>query len=217
MPSRARRVFLLAAALGVAANAADIRERIRLANPGTAVSPTQAGDLTLTLTEVRARPIQNWLRTAGTVDRSGRLLTARLSPAVAASVSVGQRARVFPVESRSSMYQARISRVVPQAGAVLVEATLAGTTHELNAAYVLEITVDYGEYLSVPNEAIIEEGDRQVVYVQGKGGGYQPRDVTTRLQGERYTQVLEGVTAGEQVVTTGSFFIDAEYRMKGGN
>ncbi|MEO8315025.1 MAG: hypothetical protein ABI645_09545 [Pseudomonadota bacterium] len=218
MPFCAPRVFLLAAALALAADAADIRERIRLATPqGTAVSPSQAGDLTLTLTEVQNRPIQNWLRTAGAIDPAGRTVMARVGNAEAASLAVGQRARVFPVESRSSMYQARISRIVPQTGGVLVEATLAAKSHELNAPYVLEITVDYGEFLSVPNEAIIEEGDRQVVYVQGKGGSYQARDVTTRLQGERYTQVLEGVEAGEMVVTTGSFFIDAEYRMKGGD
>ena len=35
------------------------------------------------------------------------------------------------------------------------------------------------------------------------------------LQGELFTQVLEGLQPGEQVITIGSFFIDAEHKLKG--
>jgi hypothetical protein len=35
------------------------------------------------------------------------------------------------------------------------------------------------------------------------------------MRGELFTQVLDGLTPGEQVVTTGSFFIDAEHKLKG--
>lgn len=218
MPSTARSLFIFTMMVSTVAQAADMRERMRLARPaGTAISRVQSDDLTLTLTEIQVRPIQNWIRTAGTIDRSGKTLTTYLSVAESGSVTVGQRARVFSADSKSSMYQAKITRVVPQAERTLIEATLSGTGHDLNARYLLEIVIDYGEYLSVPNEAIIEEGDKQVVYVQARDGSYQPHEISTRLQGERYTQVLDGVTAGEQVVTTGSFFIDAEYKMKGGN
>jgi len=218
MPLIARNLFILVAMMASIAHAADMRERMRVARPaGTAVSRAQSDELTLTLTEIQVRPIQNWIRTAGSIDRSGKTLTAYLSAAESGTVTVGQRARVFPADSKSSMYQAKITRVSPQADRTLIEATLSGAGHDLDARYVLEIVVDYGEYLTVPNEAIIEEGDKQVVYVQARDGSYQPHEISTRLQGERYTQVLDGVTAGEQVVTTGSFFIDAEYKMKGGN
>ena len=68
----------------------------------------------------------------------------------------------------------------------------------------------------MPNEAIIETGGKQVVYVQ-----QQPAAATCRgrssvgVQGELYTQVLDGLKPGEQVVTFGSFFIDAEHKLKG--
>jgi Cu(I)/Ag(I) efflux system membrane fusion protein len=74
--------------------------------------------------------------------------------------------------------------------------------------------VEGGDLLSVPNEAIIETEGRQVVYVQQPGGNYVPRDITTGIRGELFTEVLEGVEAGEQVVTIGSFFIDAEHKLK---
>jgi multidrug efflux pump subunit AcrA (membrane-fusion protein) len=74
---------------------------------------------------------------------------------------------------------------------------------------------DRGELLSVPNEAIIETGDKRMVYVQGSEGSYAPREVELGLQGELFTEVVNGLMPGEQVVTFGSFFIDADHKLKG--
>jgi Cu(I)/Ag(I) efflux system membrane fusion protein len=138
-----------------------------------------------------------------------------VSSAEGALVRIGQRVRAFPPESRSSMYQARISHIVPRGDRVLVKATLTGQGRQDSTRYVLEIVTERGEFLSVPNEAIIQTAGKHVVYVQQPQGRYVPRDIQPGVQGELYTQVLEGLTAGEQVVTFGSFFIDAEYKLKG--
>ena len=79
----------------------------------------------------------------------------------------------------------------------------------------MEIVVERGPFLSVPNEAIIEEGDRHIVYIQQQPGQYVPVEIQTGIQGELLTQVLDGVTEDAQVVTFGSFFIDAEHKLKG--
>jgi hypothetical protein len=42
-----------------------------------------------------------------------------------------------------------------------------------------------------------------------------PKEIQLGIQGELYTQVLSGLKHGEQVVTFGSFFIDAEHKLKG--
>ena len=42
-----------------------------------------------------------------------------------------------------------------------------------------------------------------------------PQEIHTGLQGELYTQVLDGLTEDAHVVTFGSFFIDAEHKLKG--
>jgi hypothetical protein len=193
-----------------------VREHTRpTPNRPAAVTESQANELTLTVTEVAVRPIQTWVRTAGATDRTGQDVTAFVSSVEGALVRVGQRVRAFPPESRSSMYQARIAQVVPQGDRVMVRATLAGPGREDSTRYVLEIVTDRGEFLSVPNEAIIETGSTQVVYVQERAGRYVPREIRRGVQGELYTQVLGGLKAGEQVVTFGSFFIDAEYKLKG--
>jgi hypothetical protein len=196
------------------AHAQDIRARIRSAPRGTAVSKSQAVELTLTLTEAAVRPIQTWVRTAGTVDRTGKVLTASVDPPAAALVQVGQRVRAFPPDAKSSMYQAWVTRVSPQGGRAVVEAALMAPGRQSSPTYVMEIVVEQGRFLSVPNPAILEEGDKQIVYVQQPTGDYLPREIRTGIQGELYTQVLDGLAEGDQVVTFGSFFIDSEHKLK---
>ena len=193
-----------------------VREHTRPSpDRSTAVTESQATELTLTLTEVAIRPIQIWVRTAGVVDRTGRSVTAAVSAAEGKLVAVGQRVRAFPPESRSSMYQARVSQVVSRGDQVMVQAVLAGRGRQDSTRYILEIVTEPVEFLSVPNEAIIETGGRPVVYVQRQPGRYVPREIQVGMQGELFTQVVDGLTAGEQVVTFGSFFIDADYKLKG--
>jgi hypothetical protein len=208
------------------AHAQGIRDRIRGSRErSTAVTESQAAALTLTKTAVAVRPIQVWVRTAGAIDKGSRTITVTLSPAEGALVKVDQRVRAFPPEARSTMYQARVTRVgrvvsdPPTSKSaddrVAVTVTLVAPPREGSRWYVMEIVTDRGELLSVPNEAIIEEGDKHVVYVEQQQGQYVPREIHIGAQGELYTHVLDGVKDGDQVVTFGSFFIDAEHKLKG--
>jgi hypothetical protein len=190
---------------------------------GTTIDQSQAEAVTLTLSKVAVRPVQNWIRTAGTIDPSGKLLEAVVSGADSSLVKAGQRVRAFPPSSKSSMYQAFVTRVIsrpsrppaPRGDISTVQAALAAAGRENTALYVMEIVVERGPFLSVPNEAIIEEGARHIVYVQKSAGQYVPQEIHTGIQGELYTQVLDGVKEGDDVVTFGSFFIDAEHKLKG--
>jgi hypothetical protein len=207
---------LLVVLIAPSTPAQSIRDRIRLSKDKlTPITDAQANELTLTLNDAAVRPIQIWVRTAATIDRAGRSLTAVLSKEEAAYVKVGQRVRAFPPQSRSSMFQAKIVKVAAAGDGAAVTATLSGPGHDGSARYVLEIVTEPLESLSIPNEAIIEVDGRHVVYVQAKKGRYLPREIQPGIQGELYTQVLGGLTAGEQVVTFGSFFIDADFKLKG--
>jgi len=197
------------------AHAQSIRDHVRLKNPTTTVTEAQATELTLTVTEVSVRPVQVWVRAAGTVDEARKAVTARLSASDGKRVRVGQRARVFSPESRSRMYQGNVSQVVPSQDGVTLKVTLMGQALETSRHYVMEVVTEDGEHLSVPNEAIIERGGQTLVYVQGAGGEYTPREIKAGVQGELFTQVVDGLKSGEHVVTIGSFFIDAEHKLKG--
>jgi hypothetical protein len=211
------RVFVsLLALLGVVASASaqGVRSRMR-PKLNTTVTASQAEDLTLTLTQVTTRPVQVWVRTAGLIDSAAKVVTVSVSGTDASLVKVGQRARAFPVASRSSMYQARVVRVASEGARAKVDVELVANGRTTSRGYVVEIVTEPGQFLSIPNEAIIEEGDSRVVYLQTAEGQYEPRKVRTGLQGELFTAVLDGVKDGDQVVTFGSFFIDSEYKLKG--
>src|SRR5262245_31679047 len=194
------------------------RARYRLGNntraAGAAVNESQASDVTLTLNAVAVRPIQTWVRTAGRIDKTGKVLIASVQLPEASWVQVGQRVRAFPPESKSSMFQAWVTKVSPKQGGVNVEVTLSGVGHPNSINYVIEIVTVRGEVLSIPNEAIIEEGDKHIVYVQKEGGQYVPVEIQTGIQGELYTAVESGLKEGDQVVSFGSFFVDSEYKLK---
>jgi hypothetical protein len=201
-------------AAGVAA-AQNPRSHTRLDPRGTRITESQAETLTLTLGTADVRLLQTWVRMAGTIDKTGKILSGSVSGTDAPLVKVGQRVRAFPPSSKSSMYQAYVTKATRQAsGALAVEATLAATGRANTTLYVMEIVVEQGPFLVVPNEAIIEEGDKHVVYIQQQGE-YVPREVHTGIQGELYTQVLDGLQPNTPVVTFGSFFIDAEHKLKG--
>lgn len=216
--------------------AQSVRDHTRLKNNRpTAVSADQATELTLTVTEVAVRPIQVWIRIAGTIDAARRTVSADVPADQAARIRAGQRVRAFSPESRSRMHQATVSQVIRQNAVsptarrfVSLKATLMGQPHEAGRHYILEVVTEDGDFLSVPNEAIIETGGETgganggeaggraaLVYVRAADGEYTPREVKLGVQGELFTQVLEGLKPGEQVVTIGSFFIDADQKLKG--
>ena len=205
--------FLLFA---LASQAQGIRDRTRPdAAPATALSEAQAVELTLTHVRADMTTLQTWVRTSGTLDARNQKLEACVRGPGAELVVVGQRVRAFPPDSKSSVYQATVSRVEPSADCVRVEADLARPTFEEAPRYVMEIIAERGDYLAIPNEAIIEEGDSQVVYLQHAPGEYMPQEIHTGLKGELYSEVMHGLEPGDMVVTFGSFFIDAEYKLKG--
>ncbi len=69
--------------------------------------------------------------------------------------------------------------------------------------------------LVVPTEAILHSGTRQIVFVSVGEGRFEPREITTGLVGDRHTtQVLSGLAAGEDIVTSGQFLIDSESQLQ---
>lgn len=71
-----------------------------------------------------------------------------------------------------------------------------------------------GEQLVVPDSAVIDSGNRQVVLVEKGQGRYEPRSVKLGTRGDGYVEIAEGVKSGEQVVVAANFLIDAESNLK---
>ena len=68
--------------------------------------------------------------------------------------------------------------------------------------------------LVVPSEAVITTGKRSIVIVKQADGRLQPVAVTTGNDSGGDTEVLSGLSEGEQVVASGQFLIDSEASLK---
>lgn len=69
--------------------------------------------------------------------------------------------------------------------------------------------------LLVPDSAVLRSGERNTVFVALPGGKFDPRTVTLGLASENdEDQVLNGLEAGERVVTSGEFMLDSESQLR---
>ena len=70
------------------------------------------------------------------------------------------------------------------------------------------------EALSIATESIIATGKRKLVIVK-EANGYRPVEVTTGQERDNATEILSGLTEGEEVVVSGQFLIDSEASLSG--
>ncbi|MDD5641614.1 MAG: efflux RND transporter periplasmic adaptor subunit [Syntrophales bacterium] len=67
----------------------------------------------------------------------------------------------------------------------------------------------------VPNEAVMDTGERQHVFVALGRGRFQPREIKVGVHGQDgLLQVLSGLKEGEEVVTSAQFLLDSESRFR---
>ena len=68
--------------------------------------------------------------------------------------------------------------------------------------------------LAVPDSAVLDTGIRRLVLVELGEGRFEPRTVKLGIHADGYAEVLGGLTAGETVVVSANFLIDAESNLK---
>jgi len=79
------------------------------------------------------------------------------------------------------------------------------------------VTVKAGKQINaliVPSEAIVRTGEQTQVFVQRDEGKFSPRKVVVGIDSSGEAQIIEGLEAGETVVTSGQFLIDSESKLK---
>jgi RND family efflux transporter MFP subunit len=77
-----------------------------------------------------------------------------------------------------------------------------------------ELKIDYGRRLSIPQEAVLDSGTGQVVFVALDGGYFESRKVQLGDRVDEQVIVLSGLRAGEKIVTSGNFLVDSESTLK---
>jgi len=79
----------------------------------------------------------------------------------------------------------------------------------------VELKVNTGKRLVVPQDAVIDTGARQIVYVDKGDGYFEPRDVVVGLRSDGMAEIIKGLKGKERVATSATFLIDSEARLKG--
>ena len=68
--------------------------------------------------------------------------------------------------------------------------------------------------LAVPESAVIHSGEKELVVVQNKSGGFETREVSLGVKAGSYYQVFKGLKNREKVVVSSNFLIDSESKME---
>jgi Cu(I)/Ag(I) efflux system membrane fusion protein len=77
-----------------------------------------------------------------------------------------------------------------------------------------ELEVAPRRVLTIPRDAVVDTGLEQHVFLVTGPGAFAPRKVTLGVKlGER-VEVTEGLTEGEEIVSSGAFLIDSESRLR---
>ena len=139
----------------------------------------------------------------------------------AAAIAIGGRARVsFPNASAPGLV-GRVNYIQPRVDPttrtlqVRLDAPNPGMRMKPDMFANVEFDVATEAQLTVPAEAVLDSGERQTVFVDRGNGYLEPREV---VAGERVGDriaVRRGLAAGERVVSSGTFLIDSETRLKG--
>jgi Cu(I)/Ag(I) efflux system membrane fusion protein len=79
----------------------------------------------------------------------------------------------------------------------------------------VELSLDFGEGLTVPVGAVLPTGEHNIVFVDKGAGKLEPRFIELgRKFGDRYA-VTSGLAQGDRVVSSANFLIDAEAKVQG--
>jgi RND family efflux transporter MFP subunit len=76
--------------------------------------------------------------------------------------------------------------------------------------------ISLGNVLTVPREAVLDSGTEKIVYVAGENGVFEQRRIQTGTALKDRYPVIDGLKAGETVVTNGVFLVDSQTRLTGG-
>jgi membrane fusion protein, copper/silver efflux system len=78
----------------------------------------------------------------------------------------------------------------------------------------VEIEVDGGRKLAIPDEAVLDSGIRKIVFIDKGEGRYAPAEVKLGSKFDGYYEVFAGLSPGERIIASASFLLDSESRLK---
>lgn len=148
-------------------------------------------------------------------------LDAAVPERLAGNVRVGQPISATLTAFPGERFAGRIIDILPSADdesrTVTARARLPNPGRRLKPGMFAQVSLapERREALLIPSEAVIRTGERIIVMLAQDEGGYRPAEVRVGREANGRTEVLAGLTPGEEVVTSGQFLLDSEASLLG--
>jgi Cu(I)/Ag(I) efflux system membrane fusion protein len=137
----------------------------------------------------------------------------------AQNIHAGAVARITPPDQRGT-FSARVTNVLPQVDPetrvlkLRLEANNPGFALRPDMFVDVELPVSGSAGLTVPQDAVIDSGQEQRVFVERSTGVFEPRRVQIGWRSGDRVEIVHGLAEGERVVVEGTFLVDSESRLK---
>jgi membrane fusion protein, copper/silver efflux system len=154
-------------------------------------------------------------------DLSSLWVIADIYESELALIKVGNKALItlayLPGKELSSQIDYIYPTISAETRTVKVRLKLANINNQLKPQMFtnVEIKINLGRKLMIPESAAIDTGKGMVVYVDLGNGVFEPREIKAGLRTDGYIEVLRGLKAGEKVVSSANFLVDSEAQLKG--
>lgn len=149
-------------------------------------------------------------------------LDVAVPEAQGASVVTGQPAQITFPAYPGKTFTGKVNAILPVADAasrtLKVRVELANPQQQFRPGMFANVALHSGAataYLTVPSEAVIRTGLRNVVIVNDENQHFAPVEVNLGPESAGKTAILSGLKEGQQVVASGQFLIDSEASLQG--
>jgi len=78
----------------------------------------------------------------------------------------------------------------------------------------VNLKIPLGKRLVVPSDAVLETGERSIIFIYLGNGKLEWRNVKLGVKTGSWIEVLDGLKEGEKIVTSANFLIDSESQLK---
>ena len=133
---------------------------------------------------------------------------------------VGQSAVVTLAYWPGRRWQGKVTQILPtvddKTRTIKVRIALENPKYELKPEMfcTVELQAPPREALVIDEDALIESGTRQLVFLVREGGQLEPRQIETGLRADGKVEVLRGLVTGDRVAAGASFLLDSESRLR---
>jgi Cu(I)/Ag(I) efflux system membrane fusion protein len=136
-------------------------------------------------------------------------------------IAIGQKVSVRPRAYPNRVFTGAVALIYPHMNAqtrtARIRVELPNPDEVLRPDMYADVEIATGTdaaVLTVPDSAVLDSGQRQVVLLDKGEGRFEPRAIKLGRRGDGRVEIKEGVDENDRVVVSANFLIDAESNLK---